>query len=70
VAPVDPWTCPASHPIKGNPVETSGRRTYHVPGSPFYEDASPERCYANEEDARRDGGRPAREQPRRPPPTV
>src|SRR5215813_69064 len=55
----DPWTCPASHPIKGYVTAEEKRRMYFVPGHPFYEDASPERCYATEGEAQRDGGRPA-----------
>ena len=54
-----PWSCPPSHPVKGYLLE-SGRRIYHVPGSPWYEEASPERCYATEDEALRDGSRPAR----------
>ena len=56
----DPWTCPVSHPIKGY-MSASGPRVYFVPGTPFYDEASPERCYATEDEARHDGGRPARE---------
>jgi len=55
----DPWTCPASHPIKGYVTSEPGRRVYFLPGHPFYNEASPERCYASEEEARHDGGRPA-----------
>ena len=58
-AVVDPWTCPASHPIKGYQSAEAGRRIYFVPGHPFYDEASPERCYATEDEARHDGGRPA-----------
>ena len=36
-----------------------GRRVYFVPGHPFYDEASPERCYASEDEARHDGGLPA-----------
>jgi hypothetical protein len=59
VPPDTPWSCPASHPVKGYLME-SGRRVYHVPGSTWYEEASPERCYASEAEALRDGSRPAR----------
>ncbi len=58
VPPVDPWTCPASHPIKGY-VTAASRRVYFAPGNAFYAEASPERCYASEDEARRDGGSPA-----------
>lgn len=58
VSPETPWACPPTHPIKGYVTEESGR-VYYVPGSRFYEEASPERCYASEAEARGDGGRPA-----------
>jgi hypothetical protein len=60
VPPDTPWSCPSTHPIKGYVSVESGRRVYYVPGGRFYEEASPERCYASEEDALRDGSRPAR----------
>ncbi|HEY3067618.1 MAG TPA: hypothetical protein VGL09_17635 [Methylomirabilota bacterium] len=59
VAPDTPWSCPATHPIKGYVSVESGRRVYYVPRSRFYEEASPERCYASEEEARGDGSRRA-----------
>jgi hypothetical protein len=68
VPPDTPWSCPESHPIKGYVSYESGRREYYVPGGPFYEEASPERCYASEEEARRDGSLPAGE-PRMPRPS-
>ena len=46
VLPDTPWSCPSTHPIKGYVSVESGRRVYHVPGGRFYEEASPERCYA------------------------
>jgi hypothetical protein len=61
VPPETPWACPDSHPIKGYASTESGRRVYYMPGSRFYEEASPERCYASEDEARRDGNRPARD---------
>jgi hypothetical protein len=61
VAPKDAWTCPASHPIKGNFTTYSGERCiYHVQGGQFYSKTKPERCYATEEEARRDGCRRSR----------
>jgi len=60
VEPPVPWTCPESHPIKGYVSSESGLRVYYLPGSRFYEEASPERCYATEDEARRDGSVPAR----------
>lgn len=59
VPPDGPWTCPVTHPIKGYASQESGRRVYFLPSSPFYDEASPERCYGSEEEARRDGSRPA-----------
>ena len=55
----DPWTCPTTHPIKGYASAEPGRRLYFVPSHPFYDEASPERCYASEDEARRDGCGPA-----------
>jgi hypothetical protein len=55
----DPWTCPDSHPIKGYVTADPRGRVYFVPGHPFYDEASPERCYATEDEAQRDGARPA-----------
>lgn len=48
VAPDTPWTCPASHPIKGYVLNDS-RRVYFPPDNRFYAEASPDRCYATEE---------------------
>jgi hypothetical protein len=63
VRPDTPWSCPASHPIKGYVADQSRRHVYYLPGARFYEEASPERCYASEDEARRDGSRPADEIP-------
>ncbi len=58
VPPQDPWTCPASHPIKGNFTTYSGERCiYHMPGAQFYVKTKPERCFATEQEARQDGCR-------------
>jgi hypothetical protein len=43
VPPPMPWACPESHPIKGYVSRESGLRVYYLPGSRFYEEASPER---------------------------
>jgi hypothetical protein len=59
VPPDSPWTCPDTHPIKGYVLAESEARLYYLPGSRFYAEASPERCYATETDAQQDGGRPA-----------
>jgi hypothetical protein len=64
VPPPRPWQCPLTHPIKGNFTTYSGERCiYHVPGGQFYSRAKPERCYATEAEAVKDGagGRSGRE---------
>jgi hypothetical protein len=60
VPPDTPWTCPMDHPIKGYRSE-SGALVYFVPANRFYDEASPDRCYASETDARGDGATPARD---------
>ena len=51
-------TCPISHPIKGNFTTYSGEPCiYHVTSGVFYAKTWPERCYATEDEARRDGCR-------------
>ena len=56
--PETPWTCPVSHPIKGNFTTHSGEPCiYHLPGGRFYADTKPERCYATWAEAVRDGCR-------------
>jgi hypothetical protein len=58
VSPTDAWTCPLTHPIKGNFPTYSGERCiYHMKGGQYYGKTKPERCYATEEDAVRDGCR-------------
>jgi len=58
VPPKDAWTCPLTDPIKGNFTTYSGERCiYHMRGGQFYSRTKPERCYATEDDARRDGCR-------------
>jgi len=52
VPPQDVWTCPLTHPIKGNFTTYSGERCiYHMKGGQFYGKTKPERCFATEEDA-------------------
>jgi hypothetical protein len=63
IPPDGPWSCPDTHPIKGYVSHESGRRVYYLPGSRFYDEASPERCYLTEDEARRDGSRPEIERP-------
>jgi hypothetical protein len=56
--PADAWTCPLTHPIKGNFTTYSGEPCiYHMPGGRFYDKTKPERCHATEVEARRDGCR-------------
>lgn len=58
VPPKDAWACPLTYPIKGNFTTYSGERCiYHMPGGQFYSRTKPERCYATEDEARRDGCR-------------
>jgi len=58
VLPQDAWTCPLTHPIKGNFTTYSGEQCiYHMRGGHFYEKTKPERCYATEADAVKDGCR-------------
>jgi len=52
------WSCPLTHPIKGNFTTYSGEPCiYHVPGGYFYGKTKPERCYLSEPGAVRDGCR-------------
>ena len=62
VPPKDAWTCPASHPIKGNLTTRTGECIYHVPSGAFYLKTKPERCFTSEEDARLAGCRRSRVQ--------
>ena len=56
--PQDAWTCPLSHPIKGNFTTSSGEPCIdHMPSGRFYPNTKPERCYATEHDAQQDGCR-------------
>ena len=58
VRPQDAWTCPLTHPIKGNFTTYSGERCiYHRNGGEFFNKTKPERCYASEDEARQDGCR-------------
>ena len=52
------FSCPSERPIKGN-INRRGERIYHVPGSAFYDRTKPERCFATEEEAQREGFRRA-----------
>jgi hypothetical protein len=58
VRPQDAWTCPLTHPIKGNFTTYSGERCiYHMKGGQYYGKTKPEQCYATEADAVKDGCR-------------
>lgn len=58
VPPQDAWTCPLTHPIKGNFTTYSGERCiYHIEGEEFYGKTKPGRCYATEAGAVKDGCR-------------
>jgi hypothetical protein len=47
VAPIDPWTCPDSHSIKGN----RNSMIYHTTASRYYDKTKPEVYFSNEADA-------------------
>ena len=56
--PPQGMSCPVSYPIKGNFTTYSGERCiHHLPGGEFYGKTRPERCYATEADAVKDGCR-------------
>jgi hypothetical protein len=58
VPPQSAWSCPLTHPIKGNFTTHSGEPCiYHVPGGEFYDKTKPERCYLNEAEAVQGGCR-------------
>jgi hypothetical protein len=52
--PTSSWTCPPTHPIKGNRTAWGVEPcTYHLPGGRFYSRTKPERCYMTETEAMR-----------------
>jgi hypothetical protein len=56
--PPQGMACPVTHPIKGNFTTYSGEPCiHHLPGGEFYGKTRPERCYASEAEAVRDGCR-------------
>jgi hypothetical protein len=59
VPPPGGMSCPVTHPIKGNftPTDPEEYCIYHMPGGEFYTRTKPERCYATESDAVKDGCR-------------
>ena len=59
--PSNGWTCPLSHPIKGDfRTYSSERCIYYPPGTPTYAESRTDRCYATEDEARQDGCRRSR----------
>ena len=61
VAPKTGWSCPLTHPIKGDFTTYSSERCiYYVPGGGAYAESRTERCYATEDEARQDGCRRSR----------
>jgi micrococcal nuclease len=59
VAPLDAWTCPLTSQIKGS-FTAPELCVYHLPDSVLYRKVRPDRCYATEVDALRDGCRGSR----------
>lgn len=54
--PISKWNCPAWAPIKGN----RSSMIYHMPGQRYYTRTAPERCFATEAAAQREGYRRAK----------
>lgn len=54
-APVSTYNCPAKAPIKGNEPSM----IYHPPSSPWYDQTTPEQCFATETGAKKAGFRRA-----------
>lgn len=52
----DKSDCPADKPVKGN-VSSKGEKIYHLPGGVFYKRTNPEKCFATEQEAQREGFR-------------
>lgn len=50
VNPSGKYTCPSSHPVKGN-VNYAGARYYHLPDEQFYSRTAPETCFSSAEQA-------------------
>lgn len=42
--------CPRDYPVKGN-LSESGKKIFHTPSSPWYEETMPETCFKSIEDA-------------------
>lgn len=59
--PRNGWSCPLSHPIKGDfRTYSSERCIYYPPGTASYAESRTDRCYATEDEARQDGCRRSR----------
>jgi endonuclease YncB( thermonuclease family) len=59
--PTNGWTCPLSHPIKGDfRTYSSERCIYYPPGTATYAESRTDRCYVSEDEARQDGCRRSR----------
>jgi len=59
--PRNGWSCPLSHPIKGDfRTYSSERCIYYPPGTASYAENRTDRCYATEDEARQDGCRRSR----------
>ena len=59
VPPRDVRHCPDDHPVKGY-ATNRGKGVFYAPGSPQYDQANPERCFATEAQAQEGGYRAAR----------
>jgi hypothetical protein len=58
VRPQDAWACTSTNPIKGNFTTYSGEWCiYYMKGGQYYGKTKPERCYATEDEAGKDGCR-------------
>jgi hypothetical protein len=57
ISPLDEWTCPKSHPIKGNINSRKKTMIYHAPGGYYYDRTKPEKCFISEQDAKAAGFR-------------
>ena len=61
IAPRNTWTCPLTHPVKGDfRTYSSERCIYYPPGTSSYVESRADRCYASEDEARQDGCRRSR----------
>ncbi len=57
ISPLDAWTCPKSHPIKGNINTRKKTMIYHAPNGAYYNKTKPEKCFISEQDAKAAGFR-------------